>query len=179
MYTLVRAFSNDKSSRPTGVICKNFDGTIMAHHLVETKPSTEPKLRYWKKNQWNLSRNNAFYSRIQLCFRNIIECAKGLLMIRLTVTCWILSFQISTSVNLAMAAVHISVLTHMAPIVALVEMASGCIQTITDVTVSLTFFLPILHCFFEVILASIHWAVRHLGSAAAEVSVNFRAIKTV
>ena len=60
------------------------------------------------------------------------------------------------SVNLAMAAVHISVLTHMALIAARVKMASDCIQTSTDVTVSLTIFYLFVQYLFEVVWASIH-----------------------
>ena len=52
------------------------------------------------------------------------------------------SFQISTSVNRATAAVNIIVSTHMAPIIARVRMASSCIRTNADATVNVPIFQP-------------------------------------
>ena len=82
-----------------------------------------------------------FIQEVQWCFCNIIE--RAWFIIRFTLSCLILLFQMSTNVSRTMAAVHISVLTHMAPITARVEMASGCVQTDTHVIVSLIIFLPV------------------------------------
>ena len=81
------------------------------------------------------------FSEMQLCFCNIIERVRVWFIIRFILSCLILPFQISTSVNCAMVVVHTSVLRHTAPIIARVEMASSCVQTNMDVTVSLTIFL--------------------------------------
>ena len=104
------------------------------------------------------SQNSAI---LQLCFCNITEHVKGPFIIRFAFSCLILPFQISTSVNHVTAVVHTSVLTHMAPITARVEMVSGCVQTNMDVTVSVTIcFIYSLSC-----KTSYHQISRNLEAA--------------
>ena len=132
------------------------------------------------------------FQEMLLCFGNIIERLRGSFMMRFSLSCLVLSFQISTSVDRAMGVVRISVLTHKAPIIVRVKMVSICAQTNRDVTVGLILPLPILTLFLwsnpgicslrcKTSHHQICWSLEavDLGSwwsycAAAEVSVKFQ-----
>ena len=139
----------------------NNDSIPGRHQAISWNKAEVLKIK--NKIQWSLRVITKLIPRNAIVFfLNIIEHVKGSSSIKVTLSCLVFHFQISTSVSCAMVVVRISVLTQIAPIIAHVERASGCIQTNGDATVRLTFILFISALFF--------WSYLGIFSLSSETS---------